>query len=337
MADRTPQALADVETRQNLVLLRNLWMLALRADGKSDKTLKTYCEAADQLIDFLASPPPLPEDVADLLDAAGKVTVAQNITVTHLRAFMSYLLSQHKPATANNRYRGLQQWFGWMASEDEITYSPFASGKLRPPTVPESPVPVVPVDQIRALLATCKPRTFVNLRDEALIRLFFDTGARVSEIAGLMKEPADDDIQVPHVDLDQLMIWVLGKGKRFRGIPFGSKTGLAVDRYMRERRKHPLAWRPELWLGEKMRGPLTASGMEQMLGRRTKTAGIPHIHPHQGRHTWAHEFRVSGGDRGDLKRLGGWKSDQMVDRYGASAADERAHASYRKRSFGDQI
>jgi integrase/recombinase XerC len=259
---------------------------------------------------------------------------AGDVTATHLRAFMSYLLQMHKPSTANNRYRGLQQWFRWMAAEDEIAYSPFA--KLTPPTVPEEPVPIVPIEHIRAVLATCKARTFVNLRDEAIIRLFCDTGVRVSEMAGLMKEPGDDH-RTPHVDLEQQMVWVLGKGRRFRGVPFGAKTGLSVDRYLRERRKHQLAWKPELWLGEKMRGPLTAGGIDQMVARRAQAAGVPHIHPHQYRHTWAHQYRKSGGDRGDLKRLGGWKSDQMVDRYGASAADERAQQDYRRRSFGDHI
>src|SRR6185437_14396993 len=99
-------------------------MLALWADGKSAKTLKTYAEASTQLIDFLASLPSLPHAVATLLDAQPRVADANDITVTHLRAFVSYLLTQHKPATANNRYRGLQQWFGWMAREEEITFSP---------------------------------------------------------------------------------------------------------------------------------------------------------------------------------------------------------------------
>lgn len=135
---------------------------------------------------------------------------------------MTFLLSMHKPATANNRYRGLQQWFRWMVNEDEIEYSPFA--KLSPPIVPEEPVPVVPIEDIRAVLATCKIRTFVNLRDEAIIRLFCDTGVRVSEMAGLLKE-TDGDQRVPHVDLEQRMIWVLGKGRRFRGLPFVLKTG----------------------------------------------------------------------------------------------------------------
>jgi integrase len=334
MAIRTPRPPADAGARHVLELLRKSWMLALRADGKSQRTLDTYGEAADQFIAFLAEPPPLPEDVADLLDTTRLVTGPRDITATHLRAFMSYLLQAHRPSTANNRYRGLQQWFRWMVSEDEIEYSPFA--KLSPPTVPEAPVPVVPVEDIRAVLATCRKRTFVNLRDEAVIRLFCDTGIRVSEMAGLLKE-ADDDQRMPHVDLDQQMVWVLGKGRRFRGVPFGPRTGLAIDRYIRERRKHQLAWKSELWLGEKMGGPLTISGIEQMIRRRCRLAGVPHVHPHQYRHTWAHEHRKSGGDRGDLKRLGGWKSDQMVDRYGASAADERARTDYRKRSFGDQI
>lgn len=120
MAERTPRAPADAEARQVLELLRNSWMLALRADGKSAKTLKTYRESADQLIGFLASPPPLPEETADLVDSAPPVTGPGDITATHLRAFMSHLLALHKPATANNRYRGLQQWFRWMASEDEM-------------------------------------------------------------------------------------------------------------------------------------------------------------------------------------------------------------------------
>ena len=157
MAERSPKAAVDTEARAALELLRNSWMLALRADGKSKKTLKTYRESVDQLIAFLASPPPLPDETAALVDSARPVTGARDITATHLRAFMSHLLRLHKPATANNRYRGLQQWFRWMASEEEIEYSPFA--KLSPPTVPEEPVPVVPVEHIKAVLARPVSRT----------------------------------------------------------------------------------------------------------------------------------------------------------------------------------
>lgn len=196
MATRTPLVPIDADARQVLELLRKSWTLALRADGKSVRTLDTYGEAADQFIGFLVRPPLLDDEIADLIDAAGPVIGPRDITAVHLRAFMSHLLQQHKPSTANNRYRGLQQWFRWMASEDEIDYSPFA--KLSPPTVPEQPVPLASVEDIKAVLATCKTRSFANLRDEAIIRLFCDTGIRVSEMAGLLKE-SDGDQRTPHV------------------------------------------------------------------------------------------------------------------------------------------
>jgi integrase/recombinase XerC len=148
---------------------------------------------------------------------------------------------------------------------------------------------------------------------------------------------AANEERVPHIDLEQQIAWVLGKGRRWRGISLGAKSTLTVDRYLRARGRHPQQWRPELWLGDRGRGPMTYWGIEQMVKRRCKHAGVPHIHPHQFRHTWAHEYRVAGGDRGDLKRQGGWRSDQMVDRYGASAADERARQAHKKISFGDQI
>ncbi len=166
--------------------------------------------------------------------------------------------------------------------------------------------------------------------------IFCDTGCRLTEVAELQKDTADGE-QTPHVDLEQQLVWVMGKGRRLRGVSFGAKTTLSLDRYMRVRAKRKQAFRPELWLNERERGALTGSGIAQMIERRCDEAGVPRVHPHQFRHTWAHQFKLSGGDRGDLKRMGGWKSDQMVDRYGASAADERARSANKKISFGDQL
>jgi site-specific recombinase XerD len=201
---------------------------------------------------------------------------------------------------------------------------------MRPPAIPEHPVPVVPLDDLRKLLKACEGRDFLELRDTALIRLMLEPGGmRRAEVAGL---------RVEDVDLESDVVVVVGKGRRPRAIPYGHKTGQALTRYLRARMGHPQAklWPDALWLSQK--GPLTDNGLGQILERRCAQAGIPRIRPHQLRHTaadlWLSE---SGGDETSAMRLFGWRSRAMLSRYAASNADARAQAAARKLGLGDKL
>jgi integrase/recombinase XerD len=118
-----------------------------------------------------------------------------------------------------------------------------------------------------------------------------------------------------------------GKGGKARVVRFDAATAAALDRYLPARGRHPrYARRPEFWIG--FRGPLTRKGVPAILDKRAVLAGIGHVHAHQLRHTWAHRWLSNGGTEGDLQLLGGWVSADIMRRYGAAQATDRALAAY---------
>lgn len=229
-----------------------------------------------------------------------------------------------EPATRKILYTNLRPFFSWWAKE-EGTDNPF--DRADSPTVEkDAPVPLVSIDDVRAVLNTCiDPRDFADARDAAIIRTLIDTGARRGELVSLSLTDWDRRNDLLHLD---------GKSGP-RTVPLSLSTGEAMGRYVRRRAEHRYADLPALWLGPK--GALGDSGIAQMLNRRCDLAGVAHINPHRFRHTWAHLFRAEGGAEGDLMYLAGWTSTEMAHRYGRSAAMERAQQAARTIRVGDRV
>jgi site-specific recombinase XerD len=249
------------------------------------------------------------------------------ISREHVEAFIVSLTERFKPATAVVRFKSLQQFFRWATEEGEITDSPMAN--MRPPKRREEGVPVPSVEDVRKLLATCDPKTFEGRRDEAIIRLFADTGLRLAELTSL---------RVGNVDRFTGLLSVVGKGDKVRRVGFSTKTAKALDRYMRLRSANqvlnPQPQSDALWIGR--RGTMGTSGIAQMIARRATVAGVV-IHPHSLRHFAAHDWLADGRSENALMKLMGWSSRSMVDRYAASTAEDRALAEQASAALGDRL
>ena len=315
---QAPSVSIEAPTGPGVNLLRS-FNLALRAMNRSPKTQETYQDAATQFISFIESrgmPSP------------------SNIKREHVEAFLVHLLEDRKLAssTVNNRYRGLQAFFKWMLDEGDIKESPMA--RMTPPQITENPPDVLKEDELSRLLAICeKGREFEDRRDAAILRVFIDTGARLAEVTNL---------KLGDVDLDSGLLQVLGKGRRPRILSIGNRTTRAIDRYIRVRSQRRDASTDILWLGrgggKRSGAAMTTSGIRKVVWRRAEEAGLGHIHPHQLRHSWAHDWLATPGNmEGDLMHLAGWKSRTMLSGYAASAASERALEAHKRSSLSDRI
>jgi integrase/recombinase XerD len=277
--------------------------LHLRAEKKSPKTIRTYIEAAQWF-------------AAEYLIPSG-IKFWADVTARHVQEWTVILLGRYSDSYASNQFRALQQFFKWHATEDPDEPRPNPMVNLKPPKVGDKLVPVFTDDELAAMLAACKGGGFQNRRDAAVISLFKDTGIRLSELAGLSL----DDVSLAGREAT-----VTGKGDKQRTVRFTYDTARALDRYTRERARHSVTRISALWLG--MRGgPMTPSGIYQMIERRGRDVGVE-VNPHKFRHTFSHNWLDNGGAEGDLMELNGWSSPQMLARYGRSARSARARRHY---------
>ena len=291
--------------------LRDGFALALRAEGKAPKTLVTYLESVDLLLEFVAE--------------RGMPDVSQ-LTSEHLREFIGHLFAKgNKPATASNRYRALKRFFGWLRDEGERTDNPL--DRFKAPRIPEQVMPHYEPQEVEALLRVCSPTTYNGARDKAIILTLYDTGLRAGELVG---------IHLADMNAAHGTVLIRGKAGKQRVVSLGSRTALAINRFLRMRQRQGYADFEILWVSER-RARLAVGGLRRMLARRAKEAGVTFKGIHAFRRTSAIAFLEAGGYPDDLQTLMGWESSQMLRHYTKATASSRAIEAHKRVSPSDRL
>jgi site-specific recombinase XerD len=320
------------DERYNIGPMAASWLRALKSENKSDNTIRIYSHAVNSFAWFLLDQDDGYRPVIDDDGTPGRPapTDLDEVHREHVQAYIAATIKRTSASNAHQHFRALKTFFNWLADEEEIDRTPMRT--MKPPTVTETEVPVIPEADLVKLFRACKGRTYADRRDTAILMLFLDTGVRLSELT---------DRRVADLDLDLMVLRVLGKKDKWRSVPFGKTAATALDRYLRAAAKHkgkPLDEDMWLWWADRGKGHrLTIWGVGTMLKRRCTEAGIDPIHPHQFRHTFAHLWKVNGGNEDDLMRITGWSSRQMLSRYASSAGAERARSAHARLSPADRL
>jgi site-specific recombinase XerD len=264
------------------------------------------------------------------LDEQHMPMVVANITAEHVREFLRSMRDAGRSDnTRASRYRALAAFFKWLTEEDEISKRDNPITNIKAPKIVDTPPAIISDADVSALLNTCKGSDFMDRRDQAIIRLFFDIGVRRSGLSYL---------RVQDVDLDSFppTVTIVGKGRYVYIAAIGRKAASALDRYLRVRARHKHAASEQLWLGRQ--GPVSDNTVDGMLRRRAEQAGVKGFHAHLLRHKFAHDQLAEADVKeGDIMQQGGWRDRKMLSRYARSAAAERARLAHVRKDLGSRL
>ena len=170
--------------------------------------------------------------------------------------------------------------------------------------------------EVERLLAAPAGGDHFALRDRAMLELFYSSGLRVSELAGL---------NLQQLDLDHGFVRVFGKGSKERVVPVGQKACAALAAYLASGRAHFVKARTgsQLFLSE--RGTAISRKMLWVLIKKyARRAGITQpVKPHLLRHSFATHLLSGGADLRAIQEMLGHASIATTQIYTAVTADRR--------------
>jgi integrase/recombinase XerD len=303
------------------------YFISMAADGYSQNTIELYRWGLELLQDFLEDP---------------KV---EDINKNDLQNFMAYLQNEYvyqrpgydpkplAPASIENIWISIRSFYNWARPELGLASRPDKRLK-RPGFKPRQIVPFSE-DEIKALLkatktkkeakpsdcASYKAKRPTASRDRAILLALLDTGLRVSELARLRIM----DINL-HTGEVHVMPYGAGRKTQPRTVYLGSAARKAVWRYLNEREE--TFDEDPVFLTRENR-PMDRNSISWMVKRCGERAGVPNVHPHRFRHTFAIQFLRNGGDVLMLQRLLGHSSLEMIKNYVrlTNSDAQRAHRS----------
>lgn len=252
-----------------------------------------------------------------------------------LRSWLGELSRKLSSPSLSRKLSSVRAFFAWLEREGLTRDNPAAL--LKSPKLRRKLPKFLSGDQAGEVVEaplTAPGAEVERLRDAAMLEMLYGSGLRVSELVGL---------DLDHVMLEREEVRVLGKGKKERIVPLGSKARQALGTYLgrRPELRHPRTGQQDarsLFLGR--HGTRLGVRRVQTLVQRYGAlgAGRGDLHPHALRHSCATHLLEGGADLRAIQELLGHTSLATTQRYTHVSLDQlvavydRAHPMAKKAS-----
>lgn len=233
------------------------------------------------------------------------------VTQELIRSYLTVLLKKHHPSSVARKLASLRTFLHFWVRQGVIDSNP--AKEVATPKVPKRIPKFLSIDETVALLGVPNGDGVLAKRDKSMMELIYSSGLRVSELVGL---DMDD------LDLMDLQVRVLGKGRKERIIPVGSKARDALLGYM-DKRSEIAPKDAEALFCNRRGGRLTARSVERMMRKYLRESGLnKHVTPHVLRHTFATHLLNQGADLRGIQELLGHASLSTTQKYTHVSLDQ---------------
>ena len=222
-----------------------------------------------------------------------------------LRKYLSFLHRKNRKSSIARKLSTLRSFFKYLVREQILSANP--AKPVSTPKVEKLLPSTLTVDEAFRLVESPsrdKRMSETELRDRAILELLYSSGIRVSELVGLNPD---------RVDLDLGIIKVMGKGRKERIVPIGTKAIEALKSYAKIRGR--MEDTSPLFLNLRG-GRLTDRSVVRLVKKYGRQSGIfRKISPHSLRHTFATHLLDAGADLREIQEMLGHASLSTTQRY----------------------
>lgn len=267
----------------------------LGQSGKSPRTVSSYAQDLSLLQAFLRENP-----------GKGKDRSGWSLSRDGATSFMFHLDGMtYQPRSVGRILSAVRTFFEFLKDRGEVAVNPFL--ELRGPRVPRKIPAVLNEREVSDLLDSTGTTTWEGLRDRALLELFYLTGIRLSELAGL---------KLRDISADRSRILVHGKGRKERIVPLVGAALECLSRYLSETPAGPDGSDGAIFRSEPGGQSLSVHQVGRIVRKASGRAGLGgRVTPHSLRHSCATHLLDRGMDLRKIQTLLGHESLGTTQQY----------------------